>query len=286
MRSEREAFATHALQGAVVAAKTIAALCERSYSLMSRAHGASSAAARHVSTVATRGLDSAAVLSQRALPLVRKGARRVHGVALVASSRSVATARSMSTRGRRAWIAGARAFTRPFAETALEHQEFNGSVVAVLLAVTVVGYGGFLATLWWTPDARVTPAIASFEPAAAEAPAVMASPVMASTVAMRRADVVEAAAPARPRVVPAAAVTVAPRASFTPNTRTLTALWQRRDTRSLDRAFSTLRGETLAFRRCAMRVTDVDRAVARCDGIVIDFQRTAGRWRIARVTTR
>ena len=91
--------------------------------------------------------------------------------------------------------------------------------------------------------------------------------------------------------------------AVTPSARALTALWQRRDTRSLDRAFSALRRETLAFRDCGMRMTDSDRAVARCEGTVtaltadgapssrsaiwtIDFQRTGGRWLIARVATR
>jgi len=91
--------------------------------------------------------------------------------------------------------------------------------------------------------------------------------------------------------------------AFAPSVRTLTALWQRRDTRSLDRAFSAIRRETLAFRSCGMRMTEVDRAVARCEGVLpalaadgtassrsgtwtIHFQRTGGRWLIARVATR
>jgi hypothetical protein len=68
-------------------------------------------------------------------------------------------------------------------------------------------------------------------------------------------------------------------------------------------AFSAIRRETLAFRSCGMRMTDVDRAVARCEGVLpalaadgtassrsgtwtIHFQRTGGRWLIARVATR
>jgi hypothetical protein len=202
----------------------------------------------------------------------------------------VPATRSVMELRRSLGVAKSRAFTRPFTETDLEHQEFNGLVVAVLLAVAVVGYGGFLANLWWTPDARVTPAMAdahvtrvapSFQPRAVETLIATAPPP-----AVLRASVVDVSEATRPAVVRAIAPSVERRASFTPNARTLTALWQRRDTRSLDRAFATLRGETLALRRCAMRMTDVDRAVARCDGIVIDFQRTAGRWRIARVATR
>ena len=46
----------------------------------------------------------------------------------------------------------------------------------------------------------------------------------------------------------------------------------------------------LAFHRCGLRKTADDRAVASCDGAAaawtIDFQRSAGRWQIASVTTR
>jgi hypothetical protein len=165
-------------------------------------------------------------------------------------------------------------FARSFSEDALEHQELNGSIVAVLLAVAVIGYGGFLAVFWgMRADARV-----------------------ARVTATQQAE-------AAPAVVSTIATNIERRTGLTPTARTLTALWQRRDTRSLDRAFATLRRDTLAFRSCGMRMTDVDRAVARCEGIVttlaadgapssrsatwtIDFQRTSGRWLIARVSTR
>jgi hypothetical protein len=66
-------------------------------------------------------------------------------------------------------------------------------------------------------------------------------------------------------------------------------IWSKTDTRSLDRALSSLRSATLAFRRCEMRVTGDDRAVTRCDEIgpdatpvawIIDFRRDDGRWLI------
>jgi ketosteroid isomerase-like protein len=80
-------------------------------------------------------------------------------------------------------------------------------------------------------------------------------------------------------------------------------LWQRGDTRSLERAFDTLRRQTLAFHRCGVRITDGDNAVARCESVAtasategtpgsrattwtIAFRRTAGRWMIANVTMR
>jgi hypothetical protein len=172
------------------------------------------------------------------------------------------------------------AFARSFSEDALEHQELNGSLVAGLLAVAVVGYGGFALFLRPPVDSRV--AQVTFPRQAEAAPVMTALPVPAGDRFLVEASAVNRTAP---------------------TARTLTALWQRRDTRSLDRAFATLRRDTLAFRSCGMRMTDVDRAVARCEGIVttlaadgspssrsatwtIDFQRTSGRWQIARVSTR
>jgi hypothetical protein len=173
-------------------------------------------------------------------------------------------------------------FARPFTETALEHQEFNGSVVAVVLAATVIGYGGFLAVFMRTPtDTRVTGVTAPQQAGEERVMTALAEPVTRDSSVVHASGVTRLAP-----LVRTVATNVEPRAAFTPSTRTLTALWQRRDTRSLDRAFSTLRRETLAFRSCGMRMTEMDRAVARCEGITIDFQRANGRWLIARVATR
>jgi hypothetical protein len=71
-------------------------------------------------------------------------------------------------------------------------------------------------------------------------------------------------------------------------------VWSRTDTRSLDRALTSLRSTTLAFQRCEMRLTSDDRAVAHCDEAgpgaagrspirvawTIDFRRDDGRWLI------
>jgi hypothetical protein len=224
---------------------------------------------------------------------------------LLAWYRSIAGAKSVTAHSARAWAftsrewpAGSRAADRPFAEPALDHQEFHGAVVAVLLAVVVVGYGGFLAVFLGTPtDARVT-RVTSHQAGAPQAIAAPTAPVVGEH------SLGQAAALLRPASVRTTATDIGRRgAVITPTARTLTTLWQRRDTRSLDRAFATLRGETLAFRRCGMRMTDADRAVARCEGVVttsasdgapssrsatwtIDFQRTSGRWLITRVTTR
>jgi len=91
------------------------------------------------------------------------------------------------------------------------------------------------------------------------------------------------------------------RTTFSPSATTLTAMWQRRDTRSLERAFDMVRRQTLAFHRCGMRVTDDNSAIARCEGVAtavaadgtratraaiwnISFRRTNERWVIVNVT--
>ena len=172
----------------------------------------------------------------------------------------------------------------PLTVTALEYQESNGFVVAVLLGMAVVGYGSFLVGSWRSSGVSVTRAAALTTGAVAPRPRpVVARPAMDAGNPLA----------GTPRVVAARAVRT------TPNARTLTAMWQRRDTRSLDQAFNSLRQQTLAFHRCGMRVIDADRAVARCECVAnagtqtsratawtIDFQRTAGRWAIAHVATR
>jgi hypothetical protein len=178
-----------------------------------------------------------------------------------------------------------------------DHQEFHGAVVAVVLAVAVIGYGGLLAVFWRVPTTsgvtRVTARVPATEPQALSTPAV---PVTEARALAQAPDV-------SPSVPPATATTLGRRAALAPSARTLNALWQRRDTRSLDQAFTMLRRDTLAFHRCGMRVTSDNRAVARCDGVAtalapngvqslraavwnIEFQRSGGRWLITRVTTR
>jgi hypothetical protein len=84
------------------------------------------------------------------------------------------------------------------------------------------------------------------------------------------------------------AVANAPTPAISANT--IRALWLKTDTRSLDRALSTVRQATLAFRSCTVQVTATDQAVARCDlasagdrpasAWTIDFSRSDERWRI------
>jgi hypothetical protein len=225
--------------------------------------------------------------------------------ALLARASGVAATKSVSAHGERlrafsahTWRTKPLRIDRPVVESALEHQEFNGFVVAVVLAVAVVGYGGFLAVFMRTPtDTPVTRGLHAQEPTEPLITAAPVAPVMGQRALVAASEVT------RPAVVRAMATDLGRQAATTPTARTLTALWQRRDTRSLDRAFATLRRDTLAFRRCGMRMTDADRAVARCEGVVttlaadgatssrsamwtIDFQRAGGRWLMTRVSTR
>lgn len=89
------------------------------------------------------------------------------------------------------------------------------------------------------------------------------------------------------------------RVAFTPSGETLTATWQRRETRSLEQALDALLRQTPAFHRCGIGVMETDRAVATCEGVAaagvtrssaatwtLEFRRTGGRWLIARVAMR
>jgi hypothetical protein len=221
----------------------------------------------------------------------RETARVTRGRVLRRVSQRLASLRLAST-------GESRVIAAPAGGAALDDREWTGFAVASLLAIAVMGYGGFLTTAWRTPAARISEPIALVTPAAAPAPP-PAVGIAAAAIPDRIAD--------PPRAAPAAALArgqAAVRgAVFTPSPQTLTAMWQRRDTRSLEHAFATLRQQTLALHRCGMRMTDTDRAVARCEGVAtatggdgtatsraatwtIDFRRTAGRWAIASVRMR
>jgi hypothetical protein len=152
--------------------------------------------------------------------------------------------------------------------------DFDGVVIAILLAIVSIGYGSFLAVTWRQP----LPPIAETAPTQA----VLASTSVAPVVVPVANSLASPSVTAEPIDTNRAIGALSP--------QSLTAMWKRRDTRSLEHAFTGLRQQTLAFPRCRMRKTADDRAVARCDGSgsmwTIDFQRQAGRWQIARVVTR
>jgi hypothetical protein len=176
--------------------------------------------------------------------------------------------------------------------------ESHGVIIATLLSIVALTYGSFLTTAWRHPvEARAASAPAISSPAVSSAPAV--PPAIAPAVALEVAPVVAPVVnvvPSQPPVTAAPSpvepepVVARRRRPGGVSARTLTALWEQRDTRSLDQAFTGLRRQTLAFHRCGMRKTADDQAVANCEGAgstwTIDFQRSAGRWQIANVATR
>jgi hypothetical protein len=168
----------------------------------------------------------------------------------------------------------ARAMATACQQSAFRHLESEGSLVAVVLAVVAIGYGGLITIPWRYHAPTVSPSTAAVAHAAT-----------VDTTDARPVHAIVAVAPTTPdRVVDAR-----PRVRVM-NASTLNTIWRRNDTRSLQQAFAGLRGETLAFHRCSMKMTAADLAIARCDGVAgrttFDFQRTGGRWAIRRVTNR
>ena len=150
----------------------------------------------------------------------------------------------------------------PELPSVLTQRESEGAWVAAALAVVAIGYGSLLLVSWGFGTGK------SSLDAAPHVTALSVAPL---------ARIVE----------------VQPRAARI-DLASLSAIWKQGDTRSLQRAFAYLRGETLAFHRCSMRMTAADRAVARCDAVesratvhwTLDFQRAGNSWAIQRVSNR
>jgi len=264
-RHHRLSYLRHLVANAGAARDTIGRACAAIKDTVLRGTGSLS---RTVARVTPRATQAAKTASRRAMFRVS----------------SLATARP--------WPSHAPMTAAPIA-TALEYQQMNRFTAAVLLALAVAGSGGLLVPSWRRPAERSVPpahTLVAALPSATPAP-----PVLVSAAAVEPVTRAPESLPA-PRVTTIAAR----RDTFTPSPSTVTAMWRRRDTRSLERAFSSLRGQTLAFHRCGMRVTSADRAVARCEGVAtaaaarssrratwtINFRRTAGRWVIANVAMR
>ena len=258
--------------------------------------------ARAVSWVATRSgraVTSTATGSAGAASSVVRGSREAisstaeqarHAIASVAghSRRRIAAAVALLAVGYDSWsraagraVRGARGrFARrpdrtPSPAGELRDLESEGSFVAAALVVVVVSYGALLLLSWRdpVPERSVAPAAVR----AVTSPAPAPGPSVTTNVALA------------PVVDPAPAI-VRP-ASARLSTASLRAVWNRSDTRSLQRALNNLRSQTLALHRCGMQVTATDRAIAQCDGsshatYTIDFQRFADRWVIQRVSSR
>jgi hypothetical protein len=170
---------------------------------------------------------------------------------------------------------------RTTARTVLEDMEFNGTIVAMSLAVVALAYAGFqdgsrLRTREPRPAPSAPLSAHAIERPVETAPLPVTPP--AAVLAIPASATPQATVDTRP-VRAALSVT------------TLNAIWRRQDSRSLQQAFTGLRSQTLAFHRCGMRMTDAYRAVATCEGAqrakwTINFRRSAGRWQIDRVAMR
>ena len=168
-----------------------------------------------------------------------------------------------------------------------------GSTAALAAAVMLIGGGIALLLTPQTPGPSAPPAVA-IRAVAIPLPtvAVQREP---QSVALRPPAPAAAPAPAAPaRRVPEAPATIEPkpagRSTVTP--ARVRAIWDKTDTRSLDRAIAEMRSATLAFRRCEMRMTSSDVATATCSesasasvAWTFDFRRSDDRWLIEGVST-
>ena len=101
-----------------------------------------------------------------------------------------------------------------------------------------------------------------------------------------------AAAATRRLPEPPATIEPEPAGRSTLSTARVRAIWNKTNTRSLDRAIAEMRSATLAFRRCEMRITSPDMATATCNesasprvAWTFDFRRNDDRWHLEGVST-
>ena len=276
------AFSSQALAYAVSAAHATAAASARAWSVTIAKASALSERTRARATSTARATGR---VSEQARAKARSAAEATHQHAREAitganrlrhrmTAQTIDAARATGRVSDRAWSSARQRFgAATTSRTVIGDLEFNAAIIAMSLAVVALTYGGFQraprpATAG--PGAPVAALAVETVPLPATEPAaVLAVPPAATT------DTNVVTHPAKPALTAS----------------TLNAIWKRQDSRSLQRAFSGLRSQTLAFHRCGMRMTDTDRAVATCDGAsaakwTINFRRSAGRWQIDRVTTR
>jgi hypothetical protein len=182
-----------------------------------------------------------------------------------------------------------------------------GTTLAALATVAAGAAAGAILLI----AAALRPAAEAVRPpqAAAHVPAVIP---LAEPVSTRRTENASArqteSAPRPAHDQPAAVAKAQPQIAKTGRTTVpardsgvsadhLRAVWSKTDTTSLQRGLATLRSETLAFRRCDMRLTSEDVAVAHCDEVqdrlaptrrvawTIDFRRADAHWVIDGVSS-
>jgi hypothetical protein len=241
---------------------------------------AAAASTRAVHAAATGTRAAAAYSAREAFGLVRTANRAAAARLLVASG----VGRAPVVRVNFAAVPGRSGDVRVATRLALV------STAAFMLI------GGGLALLLTRQPLRPSP------PPAVAALQVVPIP-LAPVEAVRREPAAVAPRPPAPDAeVPAAAarrapeppVTIAPEPAprSTLSAARVRAIWDKSDTRSLDRAIAEMRSATLAFRRCEMRMTSADAATATCNesasprvAWTFDFRRNDDRWSIEGVST-
>ena len=203
---------------------------------------------------------------------------------------------SLAARLRVSLVARRTLASRPSVAVIVPRWARPARLVPVLALVVAVGVGTTLGVVMLLLAQRPGQRVAAAEPAApplSVAPSSVVTAVAAAPVdptAGRRRTTRPVPVP-RPAVSTVAA-TPASKAPRSLSAARVRAIWSKTDTRSLDRALTSLRSTTLAFQRCQMRMTADDRAVAQCDeragaqeapiqvAWTIDFRRDEGRWLI------
>ena len=270
------------------------------------AAAAFSTRAVHAAWTGTRATATAS--AREAAVLARTANRAAAARLLVASGVTGRAIEHTAALSHVAWESASRVKTRVYHESPVVRVNFAAvpgragdvRVAARLALASSVGFmlmaGGV--ALFLMPRA---PAPSAPPPVAASRHAV-AIPLEPMAAVQRQTEAV----PPRPATPAAGApVTAARRAPEPPATiepkpaerSTLSAarvraIWDKTDTRSLDRAMAEMRSATLAFRRCEMRMTSPDAATATCSesasprvAWTFDFRRNDERWLIEGVST-
>ena len=298
------AAAVGSSQRALTTARQIAHAAAVRFAAALAAAAAVSVRAVHAAWTGTRA--SAAHSAREALVLARTANRAAAARLLVASGVTGRAIEHTAALSQVAWESASRVRARVYHEAPVVRVNFAavpgraGDVrVATTLALAssaalmLMGAGLVLFLMPQTRGRSVPPAVV----ASRQAVAIPLGPIVA---AARQPE----AAASRPPTAAAKAPAAVPRAAEPPatiepkpagsslSTARVRAIWDKTDTRSLDRAIAEMRSATLAFRRCEMRMTSPDVATATCNesasprvAWTFDFRRNDDRWLIEGVST-
>lgn len=263
---------------------------------------------RAVHAVWTGTRATAAYSAREAFVLARTANRAAAARLLVASGVTGRAIEHTAALSQVAWESASRVKARIYHESPVVRVNFaaipgRSGDVRVATTLALVSTAGFMlmgggVALYLMPRALGT----SAPPPVAVSRQAVAIPLEPMAAVNRQPEAVAprpvapaAAAPApATRTVPEPQATVEPEPAgrSTLSAARVRAIWDKADTRSLDRAIAEMRSATLAFRRCEMRMTSPDIATATCNesasprvAWTFDFRRTDDRWLIEGVST-